>query len=87
MKRIALVISFFVLFCTLRAQDTIYPFNEDYPFFKDSSFRLEDTGGWEMYYLIPSAIRGFEQRNVQAVVSGLAIPYHFGTRRINDEAK
>ena len=80
MKRIALVISFFVLFCTLRAQDTIYPFNEDYPFFKDSSFRLEDTGGWEMYYLIPSAIRGFEQRNVQAVVSGLAIPYHFGTR-------
>ena len=80
MKKIALVICFFPLLCTLHAQDTIYPFDENYPFFKDTAYRVVDTTGWNMYYLYPSAIRTFEYKNIQAVVSGLAIPYHFGTR-------
>ena len=80
MKRITLVISFLVLFCTLGAQDTIYPFAENYPFFKDTAYRVMDTGEWRLYYYFSSAIRAVEHKNVQAVVTGLAIPYRFGTR-------
>ena len=33
MKKIPLVIIFFVLFCTMRAQDTVYPFTANYPIY------------------------------------------------------
>jgi hypothetical protein len=82
MKRIVILISLLVSFCTLQAQDTIYPFNEDYPFFNDSVYHVidADTESWCRYIFFTTELNALEHKNVQAVVTGLAIPYQFGYR-------
>jgi hypothetical protein len=67
---------------SLQAQDTIYPFAPDYPFFNDSAFGVIDSC-WTTSPLIGCCcILGIEHNNVpaQTVVTGLALPYRFGTK-------
>ena len=82
MKKIILLFILFISACALRAQDTIYPYSPDYPFFKDSAYRIVDTPLWDMWDYNPCELRAIEHKNVHAVVTGLALPYHFGTKRL-----
>lgn len=78
MKKYILIISLLFSVCPMRAQDTIYPFDEDYPFFNDSAFRAITL--WGGNWNAGGEVRVIEHRNVNAFVSGLAIPFNFGTR-------
>jgi len=78
MKKYILILSLLFSVCSLQSQDTIYPFDENYPFFNDSAFRA--ISYWTNDYMWNARIVAIEHRNVHAVVSGLAVPYNFGIR-------
>ena len=82
MQKLLYLLVFVTLHISVTAQDTIYPYSPDYPFFKDSAYRVVDGTSWDMLDYPPCWLRAIEHRNVHAGVMGLAIPYHFGTRRI-----
>ena len=66
---------------SLQAQDTIYPYAPDYPFFNDTIYGVQDSSFWSTkYYTGSSGFSAIEHTNVpQTIVTGLAIPYRFGT--------
>ena len=67
---------------SLQAQDTIYPYAPDYPFFNDTIYGVQDSS-WRPYIYPGCAdIMPVEHTDVpaQTMVSGLAIPYSFGTK-------
>ena len=80
MKRIVFFIVAFVSLSALWAQDTIYPYASESPFFKDSIF--SDFGGdtcWSYYMPHPLNATAVKHtlRDSQYVVTGIALPYRF----------
>lgn len=80
MKKSFIIICFLVSAIAVRAQDTIFPFAPDYPFYRESITQVQGDAQWRLSPVAYWDLRVLKHTIPQSFVSGLAIPYVFGTR-------